>query len=415
MTGIYVEVLFKGKQRKCTIILLWNVRKLHAISEKTEVDETVQRILKYKAYCVLVLCLIMILLVPSHAAGEVATITELKEKLDNISEVEKAVLTELFTIEQEITALEADEKKISAEIEQLKRSIKQLTASIEEKQGSYDKQLDILEQVLVNYQRRGPASYLEIILQAKDLSSFIKCLNILKDISHNTNELLNELKEGKQELEAEKSSMETENSLLEQKLVTLEEDLEKKQQLQKKKEDYLAALIQDSDNFSQQLELVAGMWEKSTKLFSEISKEITDIIGAGYLTVDDLHIKLGFFNITGYIDEETFNRVLAENSRLAKTNFSFEEDSVVIDVPQERLLLKGNFVISGKNAVSFVTDEGYFYDLPLEQTSIDELFAYGPLTINFDLIAEDIITIDFKITDIVTEDGKLSFSIVPQF
>ncbi len=373
------------------------------------------RIIKYRVYPVWILCLAMILLVPSHAAGEVATITELKEKLENISEEEKAVLTELFAIEQDISTLEADEKKLAAEIERLQESIRKLTASIEEKQRSYDKQLDILKQVLVNYQRRGPASYLEIILQAKDLSSFIKSLNILKDISHNTNELLTELKEGKTELEEKKSSLEAENTLLGQKLDKLAEDLKMKQQLQKQMEDYLTALQQDSDTYSKQLELVAGMWEDCTRLFPEISEEIKEIIEAGYLTLEDLHIRLGFFNMSGYIDEETFNKVLADNSKLTQTIFKFEDGRVVIDVPQERLLLRGNFIITGKSAVSFVADEGYFYDLPLEQTSIDELFVNEGLTIDFERIADDVITIDFKITDVGSEEGRLSFVIVPQF
>lgn len=373
------------------------------------------RIIKYRVYSVLILCLAMILLVPSHAAGEVATITELKEKLENISEEEKAVLTELFAIEQDISALEADEKKLAAEIERLQESIRKLTASIEEKQSSYDKQLDILKQVLVNYQRRGPASYLEIILQAKDLSSFIKSLNILKDISHNTNELLTELKEGKTELEEKKSSLEADKTLLRQKLDKLAEDLKIKQQLQKQKEDYLAVLQQDRDNYSKQLELVAGMWEECMRLFPEISEEIKEIIEAGYLTLEDLHIKLGFFTMSGYIDEKTFNKVLADNSKLTQTLFKFEDGRVVIDVPQERLLLRGKFIITGKSAVSFVADEGYFYDLPLEQTSIDELFANKGLTIDFERIADDVITINFKITDVGSEEGRLSFVIVPQF
>lgn len=373
------------------------------------------RIIKYRVYSVLILCLAMILLVPSHAAGEVATITELKEKLENISEEEKAVLTELFAIEQDISALEADEKKLAAEIERLQESIRKLTASIEEKQSSYDKQLDILKQVLVNYQRRGPASYLEIILQAKDLSSFIKSLNILKDISHNTNELLTELKEGKTELEEKKSSLEADKTLLRQKLDKLAEDLKIKQQLQKQKEDYLAVLQQDRDNYSKQLELVAGMWEECMRLFPEISEEIKEIIEAGYLTFEDLHIKLGFFTMSGYIDEKTFNKVLADNSKLTQTLFKFEDGRVVIDVPQERLLLRGKFIITGKSAVSFVADEGYFYDLPLEQTSIDELFANEGLTIDFERIADDVITINFKITDVGSEEGRLSFVIVPQF
>jgi len=378
-----------------------------------------ERIRANKAYYIIILltviCLAFILRVPSHAAGEVAPITELKEKLENISEEEAAVLSELFSLEQEIAALEADELRISDEINQLQRSILDLEKSIQEKQEAYDNQCEILKQVLVNYQRRGPASYIEILLRAKDFSSFIKSLNIIKDISHNTNELLEELKEGQKQLNEKKASLETENALLEQKRTELANDIHKKMQLQQQKEEYLASLKQDGEYYRIQLELVSGMWENCKKLFSEMSKDIADIINAGLFAVDDLNLKLGFFNISGYIEEETFNRVLSDNSNLTETVFEFEEGRVKIEVPSERLLLIGNFVITGKSEVTFEAEEGYFYDLPLEKSSIDEIFMNGPLTINFDLIADDIIVIDFKITDVTSNDGTLDFVVVPQF
>ena len=378
-----------------------------------------ERIRANKAYYIIILltviCLAFILRVPSHAAGEVAPITELKEKLENISEEEAAVLSELFSLEQEIAALEADELRISDEINQLQRSILDLEKSIQEKQEAYDNQCEILKQVLVNYQRRGPASYIEILLRAKDFSSFIKSLNIIKDISHNTNELLKELKEGQKQLNEKKASLETENALLEQKRTELANDIHKKMQLQQQKEEYLASLKQDGEYYRIQLELVSGMWENCKKLFSEMSKDIADIINAGLFAVDDLNLKLGFFNISGYIEEETFNRVLSDNSNLTETVFEFEEGRVKIEVPSERLLLIGNFVVTGKSEVTFEAEEGYFYDLPLEKSSIDEIFMNGPLTINFDLIADDIIVIDFKITDVTSNDGTLDFVVVPQF
>jgi peptidoglycan hydrolase CwlO-like protein len=367
-----------------------------------------------KATYKILLCFIIILLLPTHAAGEVVPITELQDKLDNISEEEKTVLTELFSLEQDMAALEADELKITDEIAHLQKSIKQLENSIEEKQSDYDRQCEILKKVLVNYQRRGPASYLEILLQAEDLSSFIKSLNIIKDISHNTSELLEALKKGQKELKDKKYGLEKDYALLEQKQTILAQDLHKKQLLQQQKKEYLASLKQDSEHYQEKLEMVSSMWEDCTKLFPDISKEITDIIGAGNFTLEDLHIKYGFLNIAGYIEEETFNSILTDNTKLPKTIFRFEEGKVVIEVPEERLLLKGNFHITGDSAVSFEAEEGYFYDLPLEKASIDEIFKNGPLIINFELIADNVIAIDFKITDVECQDGTLNFIIIPQ-
>jgi len=374
-----------------------------------------ERIKKMKACYILILSLAIMLVLPSHATGEVVPITELKNKLENISEEEKKVLSELFSLEQEIASLKADELKLLEEIKQLQNSIRLLEASIEEKQLAYDKRCDILRQVLVSYQRRGPASYLEILLQARDLSSFIKSLNIIKDISHNTNELLNELKQKQGELKEQKSALEQENVILEQKRDELEKDIADRTQLQKQKEEYLAKLKQEGEYFAQQLELVTAMWERCTKLLPELSREITDIISGGHVGLEDLNVSFGFFKISGYIEEETFNNVLSEYSRLAKAIFHFEDGKVVIEVPDERLLLIGNFEITGESEVSFVAEEGYFYGLPLEKSSIAEIFGNGSLMIDFNKIADDVITIDFKITEVGSQEGSLYFTVTPQF
>jgi len=370
---------------------------------------------KFSVLCSLMLFFAIMLSAASHAAGEVVPITELKDKLESISEEEKKVLAELFSLEQEIIALEADERKLSEEIKQLQKSIKQLEESIEEKQEAYDNRCQILKQVLVNYQRRGPASYIEILLQAENLSSFIKSLNILKDISRNTRELLDELKERQRELIDKKAALEEENVLLVQKRAELEADISKKLQLVRQKEDYLESLKQESEYFSQQLELVLRMWDNCLKLFAEVSKEITEIINGGYITAEDLNIGFGFFSISGYIEEDTINDALSEHSRLSNTIFRFEDGRAIIEVPDERLKLIGDFVVTGNKEVSFQAQEGYFFDLPLEKSSIDEIFSNGSLTINFEQIADDIVFIDFRITDVSCEDGKLGFTVIPQF
>lgn len=373
-----------------------------------------ERIKKMKACYILMLSFLIMVIIPSHAAGEVVPITELKDKLENISEEEKKVLSELFSLEQEIAGLEADEQKLSEDINQLQNSIKQMESLIEENQSSYDKRCDILRQVLVSYQRRGPASYLEILLQARDLSDFIKSLNIIKDISHNTNELLNELKQKQKELKEQKSSLEQENALLEQKRNELEKDIEDRMQLQKQKEDYLAKLKEESTYFEEQLELVTDMWEKCKTLLPDLSREITDIISVGYVGLEDINVNFGFLKISGNISEDTFNNVLSEYGRLTKVTFKFEDGRVLIEVPEEKLLLVGNFEITGESKVSFVADEGYFYDLPLEKSSLDEIFGNGSLTIDFNQITEGVITIDFKITEIGSQEGGLYFTITPQ-
>jgi peptidoglycan hydrolase CwlO-like protein len=353
--------------------------------------------------------------VTGQASGEVGPITDLEDKLGSISEKEKAVLNELFTLEQEIDSLEQEEGRINGDMEALQKQIAALGKKIDEKQQDYDMQLEILKKVLVQYQRGGPASYLEILLNADSLSEFIKSLNIIKDISHNINELLSSLETDKKVLKEEKSQLDDKNVLLEQKKNELAQNLRDKQKVQQAKEDYLASLKEDRKFYEDQLNNVKQVWEDCRSLFGTMVNEITDIIGSGYFTMEDLNLEYGIFTVQGCLKEETFNRILSEKSSLPQTILHFNEKQVVIEVPEKHLILNGNFIIDGESAIRFEVESGTFYDMPLVASAIEELFQNGPLMIDFKSIAGDMVIIDFKINEVESKAGTLNFVIMPQF
>jgi peptidoglycan hydrolase CwlO-like protein len=359
--------------------------------------------------------ILFLLLVPIQASGEVKPITDLEDKLTNISEEEKAVLEKLFALSQDIDALEQEEAVINGEIDALQQQTDQLGKEIVKKQSDYDKQLDILKQVLVSYQRGGPASYLEILLRAEDLASFLKSINIMKDISHNVNELLTSLQDGKKELQRKKDQLEADKVLLKQKEEELTANIHTKQQKQEEQETYLASLQEDRAFYQDQLDSVSQMWDNCKKLFPAVSKEISDIVGAGKFALEDLNLEYSLFSISGSLKEETFNQILSDNSALTLTFFHFEDDQVVIEVPEEHLVLKGNFIISGKNAIQYEVTEGTFYDMPLEAASITELFQNGPLLIDFSKVTGEMTIIDFTLTEVQSTQGELDFVIIPEF
>lgn len=371
---------------------------------------------KLRNLTVMILTFVLItVLLPMHASGEVTPISDLEDKLNGISEEEKVVLEELFTLQQEIDALQQEEDNINSDIEDLNNQITGLEKEIKNKQEDYDLQLNILEQVLVQYQRGGPASYLEILLNADSLSEFIKSLNIMKDMSHNVNELLNGLQEGKKELEAEKSRLDDKNVQLEQKKIELIENIHSKQKVQQEQEAYLTSLKEDRTFYEEQLSNVKQIWADCQTLFHSMVVELTRIISSGYFTVEDLNIEYGFFAAQGYLKEDVFNSVLSENSDLLKIQFHFEENRVVLEVPEKHLVLNGNFVIAGESAIEYEVDSGTFYDMPLEASAISELFINGPLRIDFKSIAGDMDIMDFKISEVESKDGALNFIIIPQF
>lgn len=351
--------------------------------------------------------------VPNPAFGKVQPITEMEQKLEGISEEEKAVLEELFTIRQQIDEMQKEEARISSEIDALQVQSKNTEKRIEDKQKNYDQQLEILKQILVSYQRGGPASNLEILLSADNLTMFLKSINIIKDISHNVGELLDSVEKDKKVLEDEKANLAEQLKLTEQKKIELQEPLLKEQQLKIKQEEYLASLQEQSVYYQEQLDQIEQMWSDSKLLFSDIVSEVTKIVGEGYFTLNDLNLFFDFIKMEGAIYEDTFNGILKEHSKLPETIFRFNADQIQIEVPEKHLVLTGNFVITGDSAVQFEVESGTFYDMPLEAASITELFINGPILIDFKKLAE--VTIDFKLINVESQDGMLSFEIKPQF
>lgn len=354
-----------------------------------------------------------LILVPIRVSGAVQPITDTEDKLEGISQEEKKSLETLFTLSQKISEMELEETELSQEIASQQKQIDDLEGEIAAKQADYDLQLETLEEVLVNYQRGGPASYLEVLLSAKDLTTFLKSINLIKDISRNVGELLETLETGKIALQEEKDNLDVKILLLAQKKTELQDSIKKTQSLRQEQEEYLASLQEEQAQYQEQLDSLVALWNDCTVIFGEISKEITRVIGEGYFTLEDLNLNFGFTKMQGAINGDSFNNIINENTTLPETTFKFGEDQVVIEVPEKHLVLYGKFVVAGESSIRYEVEKGTFYDMPLERTSIEELFKDGPLLIDFKTISGDLIIIDFTLNWIKNEEGQLGFQISP--
>ncbi len=371
--------------------------------------------LGFRFLSIIMVLLLLTGLLPLKAIAEVQQIQELEEKLEGISDEEKVVLEKLFSIKQEIDGLRIEEEALQVDITSLNEEMRELEEQINDQKEEYDLQLTVLEKVLVNYQRSGATSYLEILLMANNLSDFLKSLNIMKDISHNVKDLLTLLKDNKLKLEQKQELLIKKSSELKEKQDALLSTIENKQTLQQDQEEYLATLLDERDYYQEQLAQVVLLWTDNQALFANLMKEINDIIAAGHFTEEDLNLNIGFFNISGYLEEETFNQIISDNSTLTPVKFLFEEEQVVIEVVDKHLVLKGHFIVTGEKAIEYQVEEARFFDLPLEPETLKELFQNGPIVFDFEGIAKDMIQMDFRIEDVWSEEGTLNFIIYPQF
>lgn len=366
--------------------------------------------LKRLIYCVMLLITVN-LISRDMASGEVTQITEARDRLEGISEKEQEILNEMFLITQNIEVMRRDINQITADLNTSNEYIEYLEYEISSSQQSYDSQLELMEQVLVSYQRGGPASYLEILLSSDSLGSFLKSINLLKNITRNVNDLLIGLDAGQIELQKERDNLAFKVQELEEKEAELAEALREEELLKQELNTYLVNLQMDRTYYEKQLNYLEETWNEIKGLFPSIIEEFSRIIEEGYITEEDIELKFQLIQITGTLREDTFNQILEKYSTLPRIKFHFKEDGVDIEVPDQHLFLSGNFVLDGATAIRFDVESGSFYDMDLEKSSIDELFSGGELIIDFKELAGDNITINFKLQEAVSNYGYLSFII----
>lgn len=367
-----------------------------------------------KVLYVYLLAFILIFSYPIGVLGEVKSITDMEDKLKNISEKQRDVLEKLFSITQEMDGLKIREDKLNKDITVILQQINDRKKKINHKQKEYDEKLMALKQVLVSYQRSGPASYLEILIKADNLSDFLKRINLIKDISRNEAKLLNSLQEGKKALLKEKAALKRKESVLAEKKEELKESLDKKQQLKKELELSLASLNTESTYYSDQLGNLKQTWEDCKSIFASIVGEISSVAGNGYFTIQDLNLSFDFTKITGSLKDTTFNQILKEHTNLTETLLHFHENHVIFEIPEKNLIVDGKFIVQGATSIVFQPETGSYYDIPLNKDSLYELFQKDALLIDFKKLTGNMVTIDFSIQKVESEEGYLYFEIKPE-
>lgn len=306
----------------------------------------------------------------------------IEEKLNGISEEEKGILQDLFALAQEIESMERTEKELGQEIEAINGEINSLEAAIEVEAAAYAKKQEGLKQVLKSYQRLGPGSYLEILLDSDSLTTFLRRLNTLRDLTRDTGELLEQLEANGEKLSVQKSKLSEKLKLVEQKKQQSKAALDKKLKLKENEESYLAALKGEREFYQEYLSDIQQMWGELKPIFRQAASEFSDIIEEGNLPQDALKVTFSFFNAEGTIDEIVFNEVISEQSDLPKMIFDFQPGKIEISLPEQKLVLTGSFAALEGHILKFQAEEGSFYGMPLEPGSIEELFKEGDLSVD---------------------------------
>ena len=166
-------------------------------------------------------------------------------------------------------------------------------------------------------------------------------LNIIREFSHSTGEVLDSIEEEKTKLVLDEENLRQEKARLEAKRDELIEVLGLKLKLKQEQEAYLESLNDEKDQYQAQLNELEKSWDELKILFAEISNEFPKIIQNGNISMEDLNLSFTFTSIKGSISEGKVNEIVKTNPNLPEMVFDFTEDDVKIELPEKRLILMG--------------------------------------------------------------------------
>ena len=346
----------------------------------------------------LLIVVAMILTSSTLLAENDNSVSEIQRKLESISEEEKEILEILFIQVQELEEMERENIRINEEIDTMTEDIENLEDNILKEETKYEENLNALESILKSYQKMGPASYLEIILDSDSLTSLIRRINLIRDLTRNTGKLLEDTEGTKERLISEKLNLDDKLKLLKEKQDELEESLAKKQELVKEKEAYLASLEGDKELYIERLDYISMLMDEVKEILADFTKEFSRIIEEGNMPMDAVKETITLRGIKGTIDEKTFNDVIASYKTLPPMEIRFRDREIELNAPEHYLSLTGKFIIKDGQILQFEGEKGSFYNMPLEKGTIDELFKEGYFVLNLEpLIGKNIIkSVDIK-------------------
>lgn len=329
---------------------------------------------KYPIFITIILAIVILIsAMPSDIMAE--EIIDFGEKISTITEEEKRIIQELFIGLQEIEGLERDYQAINEEIEKLQEDVSGLEIKINNEEEKYGMNLSILEEILKSYQRMGPASYLEIILESKDISDFLRRINIIRDLAKNTDDILNSIEETKEILVEEKNNLNEKLILIEERQRDLKETLDNKSKLVQEQEDYLKSLETDREYYEMYLNSLENMMIEFEDLFTKLKDKLPGIIANSYIPLESLNPKISLQGIRLRVSEMLFNEILGSHDDLPNIEFQFNSETISMFIDEYNIIVSGNFSIYERHSIEFIIEEVRYYDFLLEEKTIQDLIG----------------------------------------
>lgn len=195
--------------------------------------------------------------------------SDTQKELNSVNSELSEEMKQIETLNQSISDNEDKLEELNLQVATLENEISQKQTEIEEAQKQYDLQQEQLEQRLVANYKFGGVSYLDVLLNSSDFTSFISNYYYISKIAKSDNELLeeiqnkkNEIEQSKQQLESKKQEYEQAKNSAQQATATLKND-------KAKKDTYVAQLSTEQKSLQQKID----EYDKEIKKIEEQARQ----------------------------------------------------------------------------------------------------------------------------------------------
>ncbi len=304
---------------------------------------------------------------------------EVRQQLEALTEEEKQVLENLFALSQDIEDLLRQQVELEIDLAAAEERVLVVEDEIKTQELLFENQRDVLGEVLKSYQRRGPGSTLEIILSARDFSDLIQRINLLRELTRNTGNLMDELNVKLEQLEVERIALQMLLETVEEQREALAKVLSENLALRDQLENRLEALEEERAQYEGQLASLNQAWRQVNLVFSQFATEFGRLAESGGLPQSAITLSFSLTGVRGTLREEALNQAFRDAAGIEGVYLRFRPGRILIEIPDSRFELYGTFDIKEGTILQFIPEEGTFYDIQLTDASLRELFLDGVL------------------------------------
>lgn len=371
-------------------------------------------LIKTNIYKPLLIIPLVIAFIMAFTSGNIAQqpgpMKEMEQDYGMLLTEETEVIKKIFNLVIEMENIKKEKEDLVNEISFMNTKITHLNSNIDAQRIIYENTRSGLNQVFKSYQKFGSFSYLEIILQADSLSDFIRRLNTIKDMGRNTYSLLNTLHENKSNLEMEINNHQEMLKQLADAEAQLENSFRNVSKIKAKMENYLITLEDKRDHHLNKLYEMQLAWVEAKPFLLNSLKELSMVVNRGDIPLDALNTTITLRGIRGSLSHEIFNEIISQKSGHSNTVFKFLPRVAVLELKDKNLVLEGTFSIIDKSSIIFTVLGGTFYEFPLDNNSLNDLFQDTQLIMDFQaLLGRNVLQ------SIEIKDGHIELMIIPSF